>query len=132
VHFVGHVDMPMRYFRAFELAIFPSTYVGETFPMFLMESLAAGLPIVATDIGEIPRILGPSETRPGALVSHKLPSEQMAEEMAETIASYVRDEEKLAKLRGLTAGVSAKFSMTKLVELYMRAGKMRKPLVERE
>jgi len=132
VHFSGHLDSPMRYFRAFDLAIFPSTYVGETFPMFLMESLAAGLPVVATDIGEIPRIMGPSEVCPGALVSRQLPREQMAEEMAEIILSYMRDEETYRKLRDLTAGVSSKFSMTKLVDLYMRVARTHAPVVKRD
>lgn len=118
IHFIGHLDAPMRYFRAFDLSIFPSTYAGETFPMFLMESFAAGLPVVATDIGEIPRIMGTGEVRPGALVSHRLPSSATAEEMARIIATYVDDEDAFRRLQRLTSDVSARFSIKKLASLY--------------
>ena len=58
VTFLGQVDMPMRYLHCFDAAIFPSTFDGETFPLFLLEAFAAGLPVVSTDIGEIAHIMG--------------------------------------------------------------------------
>lgn len=60
VHFMGFVDEPLKYFRCFDAAILPSTFVGESFPRFLLESLTAGLPVIATDIGEIPTARGRS------------------------------------------------------------------------
>ncbi|WP_323011165.1 glycoside hydrolase family 99-like domain-containing protein [Paracoccus sp. (in: a-proteobacteria)] len=43
VHFMGYVETPMRFNKCFDAAIFPSTYPGETFPLFLVECLEAGL-----------------------------------------------------------------------------------------
>lgn len=119
LHFMGHVEAPMRYFRSFDMAIFPSTYVGETFPLFLVECLASGLPMITTDIGEIPRIIGPADIRAGKLVSFQQSPEAMAAEMADLIELYLSDTEQMDAVK-INANVGAeRFSMSKLAELYL-------------
>lgn len=52
-------DAP-RLMRAFDLLTLPSTV--ETMPLTLLEGMAAGLPIVASDIYGIPEVVEPGET----------------------------------------------------------------------
>ena len=69
VTFLGQIDSPMRYFKCFDMGIFPSRFEGETFPLFLLECFESGLPVATTDIGEIPRIMaGVLEQAPGLLL----------------------------------------------------------------
>lgn len=119
LHFLGHLEEPMRYFRSFDMAIFPSTYVGETFPLFLVECLAAGLPIVSSDIGEIPRILGPEKIRAGHLVSFRQPPETMAEAMSGPILMYLRSPAAFAAVRRNAEMRAERFSMGRLAEFYL-------------
>ena len=63
VTFLGQVNSPVRYFKCFDMGIFPTTFQGETFPLFLLECFQAGLPVITTDIGEIPRIMREKQDR---------------------------------------------------------------------
>ena len=53
--FLGKINTPVRYFKCFDMGIFPTTFLGETFPLFLFKYFQAGLPVITTDIGEIPQ-----------------------------------------------------------------------------
>lgn len=56
VIFVGHRSHAAQYMRAFHVFILPSRKEG--FPYALLEALAAGLPIIATDVGGVAELVG--------------------------------------------------------------------------
>lgn len=68
VHLVGQVADLQDYFEIVDIGILPSYFVGESLPLVLLEMMARGLPLVASDIGEIPSILGEGEEAAGLLV----------------------------------------------------------------
>lgn len=53
--FTGHVPEPAPYYRAFD--IFALTSDTEQMPMTVLEAMAAALPVVATDVGDIKEML---------------------------------------------------------------------------
>jgi len=55
VFFLGYVDNAAQYMKAFDIFMLPS--VKEGLPYVLLEAHAAGLPIVATDVGGIPEVV---------------------------------------------------------------------------
>jgi glycosyltransferase involved in cell wall biosynthesis len=119
VIFLGHVDNPSRYFGCFDLAVFPSTFSGETFPLFLVECFQAGKPVVATDIGEIPSILGDdAKKRAGILVSHQASRVDLVYAMAEAITGLLRNSARYERMRANAAEASSRFSMTRLAQVY--------------
>lgn len=56
VHFTGWVDEPLRYMQSFDLFVLPSLHEG--LGNSLLEALAAGTPIVGSDVGGIPEVVG--------------------------------------------------------------------------
>ena len=58
VHWAGHVTDPAPLLRA--LDIFAMSSDTEQMPLGLLEAMAAGLPAVATDVGDIAAMLPPS------------------------------------------------------------------------
>jgi glycosyltransferase involved in cell wall biosynthesis len=117
--FLGHVDSPSRYFGCFDLGVFPSTFSGETFPLFVVECFQAGKPVVATDIGEIPNILGnEAMTRAGVLVSHDASRVDLVYAMAEAIAELLRNPARYERMRGNAIEASSRFSMTRLAQIH--------------
>ncbi len=51
VRFVGHVDAPARFYADFDLFALSSD--TEQMPLTVIEAMAAGLPIAATDVGDV-------------------------------------------------------------------------------
>ncbi|WP_048152120.1 glycosyltransferase family 4 protein [Thermococcus cleftensis] len=93
VRFLGYVDdatLP-RLFGAADVFVLPST-TAEAFGIVILEAMASGIPVVATDVGGIPEIVGESES--GFLVP---PGNEPA--LEEAIQKLLSDE-KLAKWFG--------------------------------
>jgi glycosyltransferase involved in cell wall biosynthesis len=119
VTFLGQVDLPVRYFKCFDMGLFPSTYEGETFPLFLLECFSAGLPVISTDIGEIPRILQRVDgLTPGLAMDHRQSPSGLREAFAKELALVMRNERTYDDLVGGAKAAAARFSMSELVSLY--------------
>jgi D-inositol-3-phosphate glycosyltransferase len=56
---VNHRELP-DYYNSADICVVPSHY--ESFGLVALESLACGTPVVATDVGEMKRIIRPGET----------------------------------------------------------------------
>ena len=121
VTFLGQVDNPIRYFRCFDMGIFPSTYSGETFPLFILECFQAGLPVVSTDIGEIPRIMGDNpDTRPGAIVDCLATRDTIGLEMVRILGDLIDNTAAFERMRDNAHATSKRFSLTALGDFYQR------------
>ena len=57
VRFLGLQANVFAFYRMCDCCLLPTRYPGESFPFTLLESLATGIPIIATDIGEIRSIV---------------------------------------------------------------------------
>lgn len=55
VHFTGHCDDPRPYYAAMDAFALVSD--SEQMPVALLEAMASGLPVVATDVGDVRRML---------------------------------------------------------------------------
>ena len=104
-------DIP-ELMRAMDLFVLPS--LGEGISNTILEAMACGLPVIATDVGGNPELVAPGKT--GTLVpvaDH--------EKMAQALLAYVRDPARMAQEgRGARAEIEARFSMEAMVAEYLR------------
>src|SRR5690606_36774435 len=56
VRFLGHVEDPEDLLRAADLFLLPSR--DEGMPNSVLEAMATGLPVVASEVGDVPAMLG--------------------------------------------------------------------------
>lgn len=68
VHFLGQVTNTQAYFELADIGLLPSYFVGESMPLVLLEMMAKSLPLLATNIGEIPNVIGTGEDAAGLIV----------------------------------------------------------------
>jgi glycosyltransferase involved in cell wall biosynthesis len=57
IHFLGHVDDVVSFYRAIDIFCLPSR--AEGMPLSLLEAQACGVPVVATDVGAVREVLAP-------------------------------------------------------------------------
>lgn len=107
VRFIGHVKA--RYgFSKGHLLVVPSR--GDSMPYVVIEAAAAGIPMVAANVGGIPEIFGPDHT--GALFAPNT-----AGAMADAIESALDDMEATrARARSLRERIFVHFSQKAMVE----------------
>ena len=61
--FAGSVSNVYGVFRRCHCAVLPTRFKGESMPLVLLEALAAGIPSIATAVGDIPSFVSPFDTK---------------------------------------------------------------------
>ena len=97
---IKHERMPYFYSAA-DVCVVPSYY--ESFGLVTLESLACGTPVVATDVGDLKKIIRPGET--GYVVANASPA-QLANKISLILARPVRDTSSIQSIRASVARFS--------------------------
>ncbi|MEW6036739.1 MAG: glycoside hydrolase family 99-like domain-containing protein [Pseudomonadota bacterium] len=120
VYFLGRLDNPCPIIKQSDVGIFPSTFAGESFPLFVLECLQSGLPVVATDIGEIPNIMSASSRKlPGHIASKNQQYQSLIEEMAGALAAIINDEGRLISTKRRARKTGERFCIERLADFYI-------------
>lgn len=103
-------DVP-ELMRAMDVFVLPS--LGEGISNTILEAMACGLPVIATDVGGNPELVSPGKT--GALI----PAADH-EKMAQALLTYIKDPARLVR-EGMSARaeIEARFSMEAMVSAYL-------------
>jgi len=109
LHLVGHRPEPQGYYRAMDAFCLSSD--TEQMPVALLEAMAAKLPVVATDVGDVRRILPPEQ--------HALVVGRDASALAEGLSELALDAERRARLGAANhAHVRATYSFETMLSAY--------------
>ena len=57
VHFLGYQENIPSFYGLCDACVLPTRFIGESYPLTLIEAIQAGIPVIATDIGEITNIV---------------------------------------------------------------------------
>ena len=117
----GQVSNVQDYFALADVGILPSTFVGESLPLSLIEMTAKGLPLIASDLGEIPSIIGQGETAAGLLVPVQWDPAQPSLDMAAFLAAarQLMDADLRAQMgANAQARFAAEFRIDRMVDRY--------------
>lgn len=108
----GERDDVPELMRAMDLFVLPS--LGEGISNTILEAMASGLPVIATDVGGNPELVLPGKTGTLVPAAHH-------EEMAQALLTYARDPARMTEEgRAARAEIEARFSMEAMVAGYMR------------
>jgi glycosyltransferase involved in cell wall biosynthesis len=117
VHFLGFRSNVRDYFAASDLGFLPSRFKGESAPLVLIDCLLSGKPMLASDIGEIRRMLNTKEGLAGALVGLDdwvVP----VESVGQIILALANDSLAYQSLLGRVPLAAAKFDTNVMVDSY--------------
>ncbi len=108
---LGDRDDHLRYLSAADVMVLPSYREG--FPMVLLEAMAAGIPVVASDVGGIPELV--QDTQDGFLVS---PGN--VEKLVATLLQLALHPEIRERMAGAAVQRAAEFSLDREVSSYLQ------------
>jgi glycosyltransferase involved in cell wall biosynthesis len=110
ITFLGQLSEPERVLRAFD--VFAITSDTEQMPLTLLEAMAARLPIVSTDVGDIRRIVTP-ENQPDIVALHE------EDQLVQHLAALLRDPQRRTILGAANHDiVNRHYSISQMVATY--------------
>jgi glycosyltransferase involved in cell wall biosynthesis len=111
VRFIGHCPA-RKAFTMGRMLVIPSR--AESLPYVVLEAAAAGVPILATDVGGVPEIFGPQKVQ-------LIPPDDVAA-LVGAITAAIDDPEHMRHIAHLLKGrVRSEFSLSTMVELNLAA-----------
>ncbi len=117
IHFTGHADNPINWINIFDVGLLPSTYPSESLPTVIIEYLYCGLPVIASDAGEIINMTGQSNNPAGIIVPIK-DGKVDDTSVSEAMNKYLGDKELYNSHKTNAAICYRMFDMNKCVEAY--------------
>lgn len=119
IHLLGFRDNIRDYFAASDLGFLPSRFPGESFPLVVIDSLNAGAPVLASDIGEIRYMLTNADgALAGALFALDEDWNIDAPGLGDQIAALAGDGAEMAALKARVPAAAARFDPRLMAERY--------------
>ena len=113
VEFLGQVEDVPTLFRSADLAVFPSRW-EEAFGLVVAEAMACGIPVVASDAGGIPEVVG-HDGRVGLVFRNG-----DVEDLERQIRYLITDPERRARMgQAARERAEREFSIQRMVEQYV-------------
>lgn len=120
VHLLGFRKDLRSYFMVSDLGFLPSRFEGESFPLVIIDCLHAGVPVLASSVGEIPYMLNTDNGLAGALFDLAGWDIQV-EALGELIGELSRNPERVDTMRSCVPLAAKKFDPHMLAEQYDKA-----------
>ncbi|HEY9178996.1 MAG TPA: glycosyltransferase family 4 protein [Flavipsychrobacter sp.] len=118
IHFTGHADNPINWINIFDAGLLPSTYPSESLPTVIIEYLYCGIPVIASDAGEIVNMTG-QDNHPAGIIVPVHNGKVDVLQFSHAMNSYV-DNKELYSIHKENAGKCYQmFDMDKCVSAYM-------------
>ncbi|MEP5567943.1 MAG: glycosyltransferase [Halioglobus sp.] len=108
VHLEGYQKNVRGYFAVADVGLLPSKFRGESFPLVIIECLQSGIPLLASDLGEVSRMLEGPNGMAGAVFP--LAGDKVdVPAFRDTILSIVNDESVRQSMDDAVPAAAAKF-----------------------
>jgi len=117
IHMLGFVSEIHSLYRMSDVALIPTRFPGESFPLCLIQALQVGVPCVATDIGEIKNMCCEDGINAGLLVDNTSDDNQFVSSIVRAMEIVLNDDVRFA-LSNNAALLGEKYDMEVLAEYY--------------
>ncbi len=117
IHFTGHADNPINWINIFDAGLLPSTYPSESLPTVVIEYLYCGIPVIASDAGEIVNMTGQRNHPAGIIVPIKDGKVDVGQ-FSHAMNSYINNKELYSRHKENATTCYQMFDMNKCVAAY--------------
>lgn len=118
VHFIDHASHLVDYISLADICILPTTFIGESMPLVLIEYLAQSKAVITTDMGSIPLMLQiDSNCSAGIILDSKSLTPQI---LATAIVRVLQDNDLMNQLQSDSARAFLKFNMNQCISSHLK------------
>ena len=117
ISFLGYCAHVPGLYRLSDVALVPTRFAGESFPLCLIEAFQAGTPAIATAIGEIPAMIGAKDAA-GLLVEEARNTPRFIEALTDAMAQML-DAPTRARLAAGAVRAGATYRMDEITQRYI-------------
>jgi len=120
LHLLGFQADVRSWIAIADVALLPTTFIGESFPLVLIDYLSMGVPTIASSAGEIPNMLT-SELGTAGYIAQMHDGRLSADEFAELLSRFVQlDDSERSRMRLRARRASKEFDFDTMVNAYER------------
>jgi glycosyltransferase involved in cell wall biosynthesis len=117
--FTGYID-PRSYLSISDCFLFPTYFPGEALPNVLVEAMAFGLPIITSDIAEIPCMITLNGYKAGEIIElDKDTGKVSIDKLSDCMFEYISDSKKYLELKSDCIKVIQQFNMDYCINSYI-------------
>jgi len=117
VHFIGHVSNLADYIALADICLLPTTFIGESMPLVLIEYLSQSKPVVTTDFGSIPLMLRVDDDSSAGII---LNSQSLTpQSLGTAILSVLQDHQFMIQLQTASDRAYLKFNMSQCISSHL-------------
>ncbi|MCZ7447473.1 glycosyltransferase [Agrobacterium rhizogenes] len=118
IHFLGFISEVHGLYRLSDVALLPSRYPGESFPLSLIQAFQVGIPCIATDVGEIKRMTTLDSKQAGIIFKPIDDTEMFVDELSQ-IMEKILDASLREELRETAISLGKCFDIKQLASEYL-------------
>lgn len=112
VHFVGLSSAPMEWMSISDIGLLPTYYIVESQPLVIGEFITMGIPVIATDVGDIPCLLDMDGIKTGIICPLAPDKKISVADLAAAMQRLASDKSLYSQMQQNTLRVAPKFSIT--------------------
>jgi glycosyltransferase involved in cell wall biosynthesis len=120
ISFSGYSDNPAFYIDQSDICLLPTFFEGESSPYSIIEYLALGKPVIATEVGEIKSMLTYSSHIAGTLIQSEKIIKNDNSQLVEAMEILLLDKDLLKSKSELAFKAFEKYSMEKCLETFLK------------
>lgn len=122
-HFEGYKENVRDYFAMSDLAILPSYYKGESFPLSVIEALKCHIPVIASNMGEIEYQLKDDNDELAGYLINCDDGKISIDEFTDKIVEIVENKDIYQMLKQRTFSAAKKFNINRIAGIYLQVYK---------
>lgn len=118
IHFLGFQSAIHNIYELSDVAIYPSRFKGESFPLSLIEAMQVSKPIISTDVGEISNMISIDGSMCGVVIDSNLDNAAFVAKLSIAMETLL-DENLRKSWTSLSGQIGKKFDIDDVAEEYL-------------
>jgi len=119
INWIRNVTDLSCFYKDLDLFVFPTLYPAESLPNVIIEALAFHVPVISTNIGEIPNMLSSKDGFAGIVMSKNYNEGEMVENLRFEIENLILKPINYIRIKNQCESAFDKFNLSENIEKYL-------------